>query len=176
MKRVFNVWLAFSLFSQVKPQELVQFNMREHKPLFSKLVQVKSYYKNRSDVNNKEKQRVITLLSDKYALNSKSPDLEKMFYELHVNPRCHKFLKYIDSNTWKSELKTKGPGDSFSDMEPWSGKLFYHVANLNLKDLTLTKERYDVDIAMVLKKPSSQEYLYYLPKCADTPLPFNFIN
>ena len=176
MQRIFNVLLALSLFSQVKPQELVQFNMGDHAPLFVKLVKIKPYYKNRSDVNNKEKQRVMTLLSDKYSLNSKSPDLEKMFYELHVNPRCHKFLKNIDSNTWKSELKKKGPVNSFSDMEPWSGKLFYHVANLNLKDLTLTKERYDIDIAMVLKKPSSLEYLYYLPKCADTPLPFNFIN
>ena len=176
MRRVFNVWLALSLFFEVQPQELIQFNMGDYTPLFSKLVKVKSYYKNRSDVNSKDKERVMTFLSDKYSLNSKSPDLEKMFYELHVNPRCHKFLKNIDSNTWKSELKIIGPGDSFSDMEPWSGKQFYHVANLNLKDLTLTKARYDIDIAMVLKKPSSQDYLYYLPKCADTPLPFNFIN
>ena len=173
MQIVLTVWLALSFLFGIQPQE---FNMQQHKPLFSKPIQVKYFYKNRSAVNKTEKRKEMIFLSKKFALNIKTTELEKIYYELHIKPHCHKFLKNIDSNTWKSEMKTKVSGDSFSDMVPWSGQLLTHVANIHLRELTLTKERYDIDIAMILKKPNSQNYIYYLPKCTDTPLPFTYLD
>jgi hypothetical protein len=173
MQIVLTVWLALSFFFGIQPQE---FKMEKHKPLFSKLIQVKYFYKDKSAVNKTEKQKEMIFLSKKFSFNIKTTELEKIYYELHIKPHCHKFLKNIDSNTWISEMKANESRESFSDMAPWSGQLLTHVANIHLRELTLTKERYDIDIAMILKKPGSQKYIYYLPKCADTSLPFNYLH
>lgn len=173
MKIVITVWLALSFLFGIQPEA---FNMQQHKPLFSKPIQVKYFYKNRSAVNKTEKQKEMILLKQRFSYGIGTKELEKIYYGLHIQPHCHKFLKNIDSNTWKSEMKAKISGESFSDMVPWSGQLLTHVANIQLRELTLTKERYDIDIAMVLKRPKSQDYIYYLPKCADTPPPFTYLD
>ena len=152
----------------LRAQEASLFDMKQHRPLFSKRIQFSYFYADKESIDTAKMNADLQRISKQYLL-SDTVLIKEIYYELHVKPICHKIVNQISPDLWKEEKKNT---NDFTDMTPWSGRIFIHVANLNLNTGTLTRRRYDIDIAMVLLDERTGKHYYYLANCADTPLPF----
>ena len=168
MKHLTFILLCVLIIQSLQAQHSLEFDTNDVTPLFYKRVQIKNFYPSKKNIDTTLMNADLQRISEQYQL-SDSVLIKEIFYELHIRPICHKIVDHISPDFWEKEKKIT---DDFTDMIPWSGRTFSHVANLNLRTGTLTRQRYDVDIAMVLLDERTGKHYYYLAKCADTPLPF----
>ena len=158
----------------IHAQDTLSFNMNQHKPLFSKLVEFKHFYPTMELVDSVQMNLEIEHIKRKYAV--KADVLQEIYHELHILPICHKMLTNIDGNTWNEEKRFNLEEYKYTDMTSFSGRLFVHEGNLDLRNLILTDKHYDIDTAIILRDVETGIYHFYLAKCSDTVLPFRYID
>ena len=129
-------------------QENTIFKMDPKKKMFSKSLQVRNFFQ-KELIKPEKKQETIKHLMDHYEVSE--AEAEIFFKELFVDSKCHKFLQTINSNTFKEECAIPVDKLTHTEMSKMSGRIFLHIANLDLRTMTLTAKKYDIDFAMVLK-------------------------
>ena len=114
--------------------------------------------------------------------NTKDSDEEEkklsmlLYFDHFENIDCHKMLNTISRERLSREINVPYDSITKTPMELISGHVFIHEGNLDLHSFKITNKRYDLNVAMILRDTQTGKYLFYIPICADSPLPFFLLN